>query len=172
MIRRLAAAAVTAVSVLAVGLALGSADAAPTGAAHCTGTLSDGAAWVADVPAAVRSLRRSSTLTGHLDVPQLTMHTIYDQLAPVEFENRYAAQVRAAGDRALLRQAYVARRGHCAFATSEIIAALRAVEHRVRTGRWDEAATTSRLQADATALALGDGPAFVDFRPGLLVGDR
>ena len=121
---------------------------------------------------AVRSLARSSTLSGHLDVPQLTMHTLYDQLAPVEVENRYAAQVRHAGDAALLRQAYVARRGHCAFATSEIIAALRAVEHRVRAGRWDSAATTKHLQAAATALGLGDGPAFVDFRPGPLVSHR
>jgi hypothetical protein len=121
---------------------------------------------------AVRSLARSSTLSGHLDVPHLTMHTLYDQLAPVEFENRYAAQVRRAGDAALLRQAYVARRGHCAFATSEIIAALRAVEHRVRAGRWDSAATTKQLQAAANALGLGDAPAFVDFRPGPLVGHR
>ena len=122
--------------------------------------------------AAVASLTRTSTLSGHLDVPQLTMHTIYDQLAPVEHENQYARQVAAAGDAALLRQAYVTRRGHCAFATSEIIAALRAVSHRAVTGRWDAAATTQRLQAAAIALGMGDAPAFVDFRPGPFVSHR
>ncbi|MET8154253.1 hypothetical protein ACIBSW_10600 [Actinoplanes sp. NPDC049668] len=129
------------------------------------------AAVRADAPA-VRSLARSSTLSGHLDVPNLTMHTLYDQLAPVEFEEQYARQVRAAGDRALLRQAYVNRRGHCAFTPSEIIAAVRAVEHRARTGRWGAAATARHLQADARALGLGDTPAFVDHRPGRFVNDR
>ena len=100
------------------------------------------------------------------------MHTLYDQLAPVEFENQYARQVRAAGDQQLLRQAYVARRGHCAFTPGEILAALRAVEHRAATGRWDRAATTRHLQATAVALGLGGTPAFVDFRPGPFVSHR
>jgi hypothetical protein len=123
-------------------------------------------------PSAVRTLTRTSTLTGHLDVPQLTMHTLHDQLAPVEVESRYARQVHAAGDGALLRQAYVARRGHCAFTPSEIIAALQAVEHRATTGRWDSAATPQHLQAAALALGLGAPPAFVDFRPGPFVNHR
>jgi hypothetical protein len=122
--------------------------------------------------AAVASLARTSTVTGHLDVPELDLHTIYDQLAPVEYEHRYAQQVRAAGDRSLLRQAYVARRGHCAFAASEIVAALQAVAHRATAGHWDQAASTERLQAAAVALGLGDAPAFADFRPGPLVSHR
>jgi hypothetical protein len=121
---------------------------------------------------AVRALARSSTLSGRLDMPNLTMHTLYDQLAPVEFEEQYARQVHAAGDQRLLRQAYVNRRSHCAFTPSEIIAAVRAVEHRAITGRWDQAATTRHLQADAQALDLGDDPAFVDYRPGRFVNDR
>ncbi|MFC7533287.1 hypothetical protein [Actinoplanes sp. GCM10030250] len=123
-------------------------------------------------PAALRSLARTSTLSGHLDVPNLTMHTLYDQLAPVEFEEQYARQVRAAGDQHLLRQAYVARRGHCAFTPSEIIAAVRAVERRAVTGRWGWGATARHLQADAEGLGLGDAPAFVDYRPGRFVNDR
>ena len=123
-------------------------------------------------PAAIGWLARTSVPTGHLDVPALDLHTIYDQLAPVEFENQYARQVRFAGDAALLRQAYVARRGHCAFTSSELIAALQAVTHRVTTGHWDSTATTQGLQTAAIALGLGDSPAFATFHPGPLVSDR
>jgi pimeloyl-ACP methyl ester carboxylesterase len=118
--------------------------------------------------AALDSLTRTSTVTGDLDVPMLTMHTLYDQLAPVEYENRYARQ--ATGS--LLRQSYVARRGHCAFVPSEYIAAVRAAEHRARTGHWGTAATTQGLQRAALDLGLGDAPAFVDFRPGPFVSHR
>lgn len=131
-----------------------------------------GSADVRADPDAVASLSATSTVTGHLDVPTLTLHTLYDQLAPVEFEHRYGEQVRAAGAASLLRQAYVGRRGHCAFSPSEIVAALQAVTHRATTGRWDSSATTARLQAAAIALGLGDTPAFVDFRPGPLVSHR
>ena len=118
--------------------------------------------------AAVASLTRTSTVTGRLDVPMLTMHTLYDQLAPVEFENRYAQQAHGP----LLRQAFVARRGHCAFTSSELIAAVQAAEHRAVTGRWDGRATTAGLQKAALELGLGDAPAFVNFRPGPLVSHR
>jgi len=121
---------------------------------------------------AVSWLSRTSTVTGRLEVPTLDLHTIYDQLAPVEYENQYADQVRAAGDDALLRQGYVARRGHCAFTSSELIAGLQAVQHRIITGRWDQAATTQGLQTAALALNLADSPAFVAFHPGPLVSHR
>jgi hypothetical protein len=121
---------------------------------------------------AVAELTRTSTLSGHLDTPVLTLHTLYDQLAPVEVENRYSDQVRARGDGFLLRQAYVARRGHCAFSTSELVAGLLAVEHRARTGRWDRVASTGSLQATAVALGLNDTPSFVDFTPGTFVSHR
>jgi hypothetical protein len=121
---------------------------------------------------AVAALARTSTVTGHLDVPALNLHTLYDQLAPVEYENRYADQVQHANDQRLLRQAYVNRRGHCAFTASEILAALQAITHRAITGHWDNVATTERLQAAAVALGLGDQPAFVDFHPGPFVSHR
>ena len=121
----------------------------------------------ADRPALV-SLARTSTLTGRLQVPTLTVHTLYDQLAPVEYENRYAQQ--ASGP--LLRQAFVARRGHCAFTASELVAAVEAAEHRAVTGHWDGTATTRGLQSAALRTGLGDAPAFVDFRPGPLVSHR
>jgi hypothetical protein len=117
-------------------------------------------------------LARTSVPTGRLDVPALDLHTRYDQLAPVEFENQYARQVQAAGDGARLRQAYVDRRGHCAFVPSELVAALQAVRHRVATGHWGFDATTPGLQAAAVALDLGDSPAFVPFHPGRFVSHR
>jgi hypothetical protein len=121
-------------------------------------------------PHALAVLAATSTVTGHLAVPALNLHTLYDQLAPVEYEHEYAEQVRAAGQAPRLRQAYVARRGHCAFTPSELIAGLEAVAHRVATGRW--AASTADLQALALATGLGDGPSFVDFRPGPFVSHR
>jgi hypothetical protein len=122
--------------------------------------------------AAIGWLARTSVPTGRLQVPVLDLHTVYDQLAPVEYENGYARQVAAAGDAPLLRQAYVARRGHCAFTSSELIAGLQAVAHRVATGHWDHTATTEGLQDAAVALGLGDSPAYVTFHPGPLVSHR
>jgi hypothetical protein len=125
----------------------------------------------ADTPA-ITTLTRTSVPTGHLDTPELDLHTLYDQLAPVEYENRYAQQVHTAGSSTLLRQAYINRRGHCAFTPSELIAGLQALTHRVATGHWDRSATTQGLQDAATALGLGDTPAFEAFHPGPLVNHR
>ncbi|HEU5027053.1 MAG TPA: hypothetical protein VFV01_19205 [Spirillospora sp.] len=131
--------------------------------------LTKGADVTAD-PAAVRSLRRTSTAGQGLAVPLLDVHTTSDQLVPVEQENAFAGRVRAAGRSALLRQAYVARQSHCNFTTAETVAAVHAVEHRVTTGRWNG---TGAAQLQRSALALGlDGAAFVPYRPGVLVGAR
>jgi hypothetical protein len=121
-------------------------------------------------PAAVRSLRRTSTAGQGLGVPLLDVHTTSDQLVPVEQENAFGARVRAAGDSALLRQAYVARQSHCNFTTAETVAAVHAVQRRADTGRWTG---TSAAGLQRSALALGlDGAAFVRYRPGVLVGAR
>ncbi|MDX3112974.1 MULTISPECIES: alpha/beta hydrolase [Streptomyces] len=133
-------------------------------------TLTEGAAVTAD-PAAVRTARQTSSAGQGLDVPLLDVHTTADNLVPVEQENRFAARVRAAGDGALLRQAYVERQGHCAFTTAETVAALHALEHRVGAGRWDDAATPAALQRSATALGL-DGAAYVPYRPAPLTVGR
>jgi hypothetical protein len=118
---------------------------------------------------AVRELARTSTVAGRPRVPVLDLHTGYDQLAPVEVEHRYAEQVH---DARLLRQAYVSRRGHCAFMPSEILASLGALRHRIAAGRWDAVATAPALQRAALGYGLGDGPAFADLRPGPLVSHR
>jgi hypothetical protein len=126
---------------------------------------------VAADPAAIASLEQTSVPTGHLDVPELDLHTIHDPLVPVEMENEYAGVVRAAGSNPLLRQAYVDRFGHCAFTGSELVAGVEAVGHRVDTGHWDSIAEPQKLNAFAESLAL-DSSAFVHYQPLPLSGDN
>ncbi|WP_413812346.1 alpha/beta hydrolase [Streptomyces sp. OE57] len=133
-------------------------------------SLTRGAPITAD-PAAVRTARRTSSAGQGLGVPLLDVHTIADNLVPVEQERRFGDRVRTAGDGALLRQAYVERQGHCAFTTAETVAALHALEHRVVTGHWDGAATPAALQRSATALGL-DGAAYAPYRPARLTVGR
>ena len=133
-------------------------------------TLTNGATITAD-PAAVSTAQRTSSAGQGLQVPLLDVHTTADNLVPVQQENRFAARVRGSGDGALLRQAYVERQGHCTFTTAETVAALHALEHRVSTGRWDDAATPAALQRSATALGL-DGAAYVPYRPARLTVGR
>jgi hypothetical protein len=118
-----------------------------------------------------RSLTRSSVPTGHLQVPELDIHTISDPLIPVQQERYYANLVHRAGDARLLRQAFVAAQGHCAFTPAELIAGLKALQSRVRSGRWDNVATPDALNAAANGLPsdLGGG-AYTPFWPERLTG--
>jgi hypothetical protein len=120
-------------------------------------------------PAALRSLAATSVPSGRLAVPELDLHTIADQLVPVQQENFYAQRVRAAGSGDLLRQDYVASVGHCDFSSAELVAGVLAIQHRVDTGRWDAVATVASLNAEASSLDLG-AAAFIRYRPGQLTG--
>jgi pimeloyl-ACP methyl ester carboxylesterase len=122
-------------------------------------------------PAAYSWMLRTSTITGRLAMPVLTMHTTDDGLVPVQHQEEYAEDVRHAGSAGLLRQAYTDHAGHCAFTPAELVAAVLAVEKRIETGRWDGLADPRRLQARADSLGLGPA-AFVDFRPPDFLGDR
>jgi hypothetical protein len=133
-------------------------------------TLTAGARIPAD-PAAVASLQETSVPTGHLDVPALNLHTIYDHLVPVEQEETYARLVRTSGGNNLLRQAYVDRIGHCNFTAGELVAGVEALGERVETGRWGSVAEPRKLQERAESLGLGEA-AFVGFRPAPLSGDN
>ncbi|WNZ09474.1 alpha/beta hydrolase [Streptomyces sp. 11x1] len=125
----------------------------------------------ADPDAVAAGLRTSSAGQG-LAVPLLDIHTTADDLVPVEQESRFATRVRASGDAAQLRQAYVERQGHCAFTTAETVAALHALESRLDTGRWGASATPAALQSAATALDL-DGAAYIPYTPAqLTIGRR
>jgi hypothetical protein len=120
---------------------------------------------------AIRWLQQTSVPTGHLQVPELDLHTIADQLVPVQQENYYHGLVRKAGDSALLRQAFVARQEHCNFMPGEVVAGVQALQHRVQTGSWDQVALPSSLETVATGLNLGDA-AFTPFWPDRLTGDN
>jgi hypothetical protein len=134
------------------------------------GTLTAGANIRADVPA-LRWLAQTSVPSGRLQVPELDLHTISDQLVPVQQEDVYARTVSDAGANRLLRQAYVARQSHCNFTPAELVAGVLAIQHRVESGRWNGVATPRSLQATATSLGLGDA-AFIAFRPWPLTGDN
>jgi hypothetical protein len=130
------------------------------------GTLTRDADITAD-PGAVRSLSRTSVPTGRLAVPELDLHTISDQLVPVQQENYYARTVRAAGSANLLRQAFVASVGHCNFSSAELVAGVLAIGQRVATGRWGAVADTASLERVATSLNLGAAQ-FIRYYPGPL----
>jgi hypothetical protein len=104
-------------------------------------------------------------------VPELDLHTISDQLVPVQQENHYAGVVRRAGSRSLLKQAFIERQQHCNFTPSELVAGVLAVQHRVETGRWDNVARPNALEATARSLDLGDA-AFIPYRPPPLSGNN
>ena len=121
-------------------------------------------------PAAVRSLEQTSVPTGHLSVPELDLHTIGDNLVPVEMENYYARQVGAAGDGGLLRQAFVDSFGHCNFSPAELVAGVLAIGHRVTTGHWGQVADPVSLNQVATSLDLGAAQFAEHYYPGSLTG--
>ena len=73
-------------------------------------------------PAALRSLVATSVPTGRLAVPELDLHTIGDNLVPVQNENYYPHLVDQAGSGSLLRQAYTESFGHCNFSPAELVA--------------------------------------------------
>jgi hypothetical protein len=125
-------------------------------------------------PAAVRSLEQTSVPTGRIQVPELDMHTISDQLVPVQQENYYRNTVAFAGRSYLLRQAFVQRQLHCNFTPSELVAGVKAVQQRVETGYWGSLATPSALNAAANATDLGafGAPAFIPYYPAPLSGDN
>ena len=120
-------------------------------------------------PSALRNLIVTSDPTGRLEVPELDIHTVGDNLVPVQNENYYAKQVDQAGSGGLLRQAYTESYGHCNFSTAELVAGVQALMHRVTTGQWGNAATTASLEQAATALNLGPAR-FTDYHPGDLTG--
>ncbi|MCF2527878.1 alpha/beta hydrolase [Yinghuangia soli] len=123
---------------------------------------------IAADPAARAEARRTGTSGQALNVPTLNVHNTADPLAPVEQEASFAERVRAAGDGRLLRQAYVARPGHCIFSAAEVVASVRALDFRLDFGHWGPVAEPWALDAAAEATGLGAAE-FVRYRPGRLV---
>lgn len=105
-------------------------------------------------PDAVAWMSRTSSFTGGLTKPQLSVHTIGDALVPVQTESALKRAVTAAGSAPLLRQAYTDNAGHCTFSPAEQLSALHTLEDRLTTGRWvgtDPGSLNSRAtKADPT----------------------
>jgi hypothetical protein len=91
---------------------------------------------VAD-PQAVTYMRAHYAPSGALQVPLLSYHTIGDGLTSPVLEGEYARQVRRAGHESSLRTVWVAAAGHCAFSPAEHLIALRTLEARLKSGRWE-----------------------------------
>jgi hypothetical protein len=132
--------------------------------------LTNGADIKAD-RAAINWLDQTSVPHGRLRGPELDLHTISDQLVPVQHENYYARTVQRADADSLLRQAFIQRQQHCNFTPAELAAGVLALQHRVETGRWDDVATPGQLEATAQRLGLGDA-AFIPYKPAPLSGDN
>jgi pimeloyl-ACP methyl ester carboxylesterase len=121
---------------------------------------------IAANPAAVEYLAENIVFNGDLGgVPVLTMHTKGDGLVVNQAEQAYASIVE---DRALLRQVFVDRAGHCTFTPAETVAAFDALVRRIDTGVWSRV-NPAQLNAAAAALqplnVFFSGPAFIPFRP-------
>lgn len=122
-------------------------------------------------PGALAWMNRTSTPHGNLQMPVLTMHTLADILAPVEYMEEYEETVREAKATALLRQAYIERTGHCTFTDAERVAAVQAMDKRLDTGRWANLAEPAQLNSRAEATGLGEAD-FIKYRPAEFVNDR
>ena len=82
-------------------------------------------------------------------MPELDLHTIADQLVPVQQENYYRNTVAFAGRSELLRQAYVDAQGHCNFTPSELVAGVHAIQYRIDTAggaTWPPRRRSTRAQ--------------------------
>ncbi|UUT36200.1 alpha/beta hydrolase [Microbacterium elymi] len=119
---------------------------------------------------ALRNLTATSTVTGKITVPELTLHTISDQLAPITYERQYRDQVNRAGRGHLLRQAYTQSIGHCNFTPAEIVGALNTVHARVSTGHWPST-TAHALTRAADVTGYGDS-SFITYHPATFVNAR
>ena len=130
-------------------------------------TLNKGATYTSEGDS-LRNTQLTSINTGSLPVPELDIHTIADELVPVQEENAYAQRVQAAGDSANLRQAYVSAIGHCNFTAADVVAAVDTVVVRVQNGSWGQTDAGS-LNATADALSGLGGGNFLDYQPTQLV---
>jgi len=74
------------------------------------------------------------TISGEIEDPVVTMHTLVDQLIPVEVTAYYDTLTKVEGTNDLLVQLYVDRIGHCAFSLDETVEALRRLVDWIETG--------------------------------------
>lgn len=121
-------------------------------------------------PEAVDYMQANATPTGEISAPVLSLHETGDTAPTVAQAGTYAERVRRAGGNAQLRQVFVDRPGHCAYADAEVAAVVDALQQRLDTGRWANFATPRALNERADRIAYEDGldrgtGAFAQYRP-------
>lgn len=116
-------------------------------------------------PEAAALLAADADLTGHFEIPVLTLHGIRDAVAYVENQSAFAATVEAAGNGARLVQVFVNEAAHSKMSSPLYPAALAALAEWAGGGARPDAAS---VQARCEALsARFTGPCRIDpeFRP-------
>lgn len=113
-------------------------------------------------PSAVAYMRTNFTPTGNIGVPVLSLHTIGDGMTSPSLQRSYVATVVKAGKGSMIASAWIERAGHCSQSGDEMSAAVHALEHRLKTGRWDVSLAT----LNAVSTPQGGGTKFINFLPG------
>ena len=85
-------------------------------------------------PDAVNYFEKYFSPTGDLRIPVLTLHTLWDPVAPFQHESDYARTVANAGASTLLTQRSISRYGHCAISAAETMDGFKALELWVNGG--------------------------------------
>jgi pimeloyl-ACP methyl ester carboxylesterase len=96
-------------------------------------------------------LKQNIIFNGQISVPVLTLHTTGDGLVPVEDEQAYLSTATAGGNKALVRDLFVHRAGHCTFTPAETVTAVQALFARLSSGKWKGLLPTA-LNTEATNL--------------------
>ena len=76
-----------------------------------------------------------TTFTGKISDPVLLMHTLYDQLIPLENATGYDATVRQVGNDQLFVMKFTNGQGHCSFTPAQTVVALNQLRAWVATGK-------------------------------------
>lgn len=122
---------------------------------------------------AVAYMQRNATPTGDISDPVLSLHETGDAAPTIGQAGTYADRVRAHGGQDLVRQAFVDRPGHCAYADAEVAAMVTALQERLDTGRWANVAQPRALnvRADEISAASGleRGGSFAQLKPGVML---
>jgi pimeloyl-ACP methyl ester carboxylesterase len=117
---------------------------------------------IAAEPVAVAYMSASYTISGDIKRPLLTVHNVGDGMTVVSTNAAYASAVKSRRRGANLAQAFVGGAGHCRFGAGERLAAIRTLEARIDTGRWDAAPAALNRRARDAGEAQGR---FVPFTP-------
>jgi pimeloyl-ACP methyl ester carboxylesterase len=117
---------------------------------------------IAAEPAAVAYMAANYTISGDLKRPLLTIHSVGDGMTVVSTNAAYASAVKSRKRGANLAQGFVGNAGHCRFSPGERLAAIRTLEARIDTGRWDAAPGALNRRAQEAGDAEGR---FVAFTP-------